>query len=55
MPGDNVSFGVELIAPIAMEGGLRFAIRTSRYPLQVDNKNLPAKAIFYQVVELNMF
>ena len=27
MPGDNVSFGVELIAPIAMEKGLRFAIR----------------------------
>jgi elongation factor Tu len=27
MPGDNVSFGVELIAPIAMEDGLRFAIR----------------------------
>ncbi len=27
MPGDNVSFGVELIAPIAMDEGLRFAIR----------------------------
>jgi elongation factor Tu len=27
MPGDNVSFVVELIAPIAMEAGLRFAIR----------------------------
>ena len=27
MPGDNVSFGVDLIAPIAMEQGLRFAIR----------------------------
>ncbi|MEO1307463.1 MAG: elongation factor Tu, partial [Pseudomonadota bacterium] len=27
MPGDNVSFAVELIAPIAMENGLRFAIR----------------------------
>ncbi|SLN57089.1 Elongation factor Tu [Ruegeria meonggei] len=27
MPGDNVSFEVELIAPIAMENGLRFAIR----------------------------
>jgi elongation factor Tu len=27
MPGDNVSFVVELIAPIAMEDGLRFAIR----------------------------
>ncbi len=27
MPGDNVSFGVELIAPIAMEDNLRFAIR----------------------------
>ena len=27
MPGDNVSFGVELIAPIAMENGLHFAIR----------------------------
>jgi elongation factor Tu len=27
MPGDNLKFGVELIAPIAMEDGLRFAIR----------------------------
>ena len=27
MPGDNVSMTVELIAPIAMEKGLRFAIR----------------------------
>ena len=27
MPGDNLKFDVELIAPIAMEAGLRFAIR----------------------------
>ena len=27
MPGDNVSLDVELIAPIAMEKGVRFAIR----------------------------
>ena len=27
MPGDNVSLNVELIAPVAMEEGLRFAIR----------------------------
>jgi elongation factor Tu len=27
MPGDNVSIQVSLIAPIAMEEGLRFAIR----------------------------
>ena len=27
MPGDNATFNVELIAPIAMEKGLRFAIR----------------------------
>jgi elongation factor Tu len=27
MPGDNTSMTVELIAPIAMEEGLRFAIR----------------------------
>jgi elongation factor Tu len=27
MPGDNVSIDVELIAPIAMDDGLRFAIR----------------------------
>jgi elongation factor Tu len=27
MPGDNLKFDVELIAPIAMEQGLRFAIR----------------------------
>ena len=27
MPGDNVSMEVELIAPIAMDEGLRFAIR----------------------------
>ena len=27
MPGDNVTMTVKLIAPIAMEEGLRFAIR----------------------------
>ena len=27
MPGDNVSLEVELITPVAMEKGLRFAIR----------------------------
>ena len=27
MPGDNVEMGVELIHPIAMDKGLRFAIR----------------------------
>jgi elongation factor Tu len=27
MPGDNISIGAELISPIAMEEGLRFAIR----------------------------
>jgi elongation factor Tu len=27
MPGDNVDVEVELITPIAMESGLRFAIR----------------------------
>ncbi|MDN5363034.1 MAG: elongation factor Tu, partial [Eubacteriales bacterium] len=27
MPGDNVKLTVELIAPIAIEEGLRFAIR----------------------------
>ena len=27
MPGDNVTMKVKLIAPIAMEEGLRFAIR----------------------------
>ncbi|HEU5180626.1 MAG TPA: elongation factor Tu, partial [Candidatus Polarisedimenticolia bacterium] len=27
MPGDNVSLSIELITPIAMDKGLRFAIR----------------------------
>ena len=27
MPGDNVTMDVELISPIAMDEGLRFAIR----------------------------
>ena len=27
MPGDNATFTVELISPIAMEKGVRFAIR----------------------------
>ena len=27
MPGDNIKMNVELISPIAMEEGLRFAIR----------------------------
>ena len=30
MPGDNIKVKVELIAPIAMEDGLRFAIRRGR-------------------------
>ena len=27
MPGDNVTITVELITPVAMDAGLRFAIR----------------------------
>ena len=27
MPGDNVEMGIELINPIAVEDGMRFAIR----------------------------
>jgi elongation factor Tu len=27
MPGDNIQMGVELITPVAIEDGLRFAIR----------------------------
>src|SRR5213078_4329909 len=27
MPGDNVDMGVELLVPVALEDGLRFAIR----------------------------
>ncbi|HEY1756361.1 MAG TPA: elongation factor Tu, partial [Bryobacteraceae bacterium] len=27
MPGDNVSLEIELITPVAMDKGLRFAIR----------------------------
>ena len=27
MPGDNVQLAIELITPVAMEKGLRFAIR----------------------------
>ena len=27
MPGDNITIGVELHTPIAMDAGLRFAIR----------------------------
>jgi elongation factor Tu len=27
MPGDNITMEIELISPIAMEKGLRFAIR----------------------------
>ena len=27
MPGDNIAMSIELIAPIAMDQGLRFAIR----------------------------
>src|SRR3954465_14170460 len=32
MPGDNVNLGVKLIAPIAMDQGLRFAIREGGRP-----------------------
>ncbi len=27
MPGDNVTFSVELIAPVAIEKGLKFTVR----------------------------
>ncbi|SGA34075.1 elongation factor Tu [Chlamydia abortus] len=27
MPGDNVEFDVQLISPVALEEGMRFAIR----------------------------
>ena len=30
MPGDNVELVIELITPVAMEKGLRFAIREGR-------------------------
>jgi len=30
MPGDNVDLQVELITPVAMDKGLRFAIREGR-------------------------
>ena len=33
MPGDNVTLGVKLIAPIAMDQGLRFAIREGGRPV----------------------
>jgi elongation factor Tu len=33
MPGDNTSFEVELITPVAMEKGLRFAIREGGRPI----------------------
>ena len=33
MPGDNVSITATLIAPIAMEEGLRFAVRRVAVPL----------------------
>ncbi len=32
MPGNNVSFGVELITPITMEYGLRFVIQKAAAP-----------------------
>ncbi|MGO3179817.1 MAG: elongation factor Tu, partial [Brevibacterium linens] len=32
MPGDNTDMSVELIQPIAMEDGLRFAIRVGARP-----------------------
>ena len=32
MPGDNVEMGVELIVPVALEQGLRFAIREGAAP-----------------------
>jgi elongation factor Tu len=27
MPGDNIQMSIELVAPVAMDDGLRFAIR----------------------------
>jgi len=38
MPGDNVSINVKLIAPIAMDEGLRFAIRERNFRLKTGNR-----------------
>lgn len=44
MPGDNVQMVVDLIAPIAMEDGLRFAIREAVEPsVQVSSPKLLSK------------
>ena len=50
MPGDNIKMNVELIAPIAMEEGLRFAIRegcllyTSPSPRDKRQSRMPSSA-----------
>ena len=37
MPGDTVTFKVKLLAPIAMEQGLNFAIREGGRTVEVDD------------------
>jgi len=49
MPGDNVSIKVSLIQPIAMDEGLRFAIREVAVPsARVSWENSKNKANYMQ-------
>ncbi len=45
MPGDNVKLDVTLIAPIAMEDGLRFAIREGGRTVRTVGAGVVAKII----------
>ncbi len=47
MPGDNVTIDAELIAPIAMEEGLRFAIR--------EGGRTVGAGIVASIIELRLF
>ena len=50
MPGDNVSLVIELITPVAMEKGLRFAIREGGHTVgagtiaEIVKTNLPQRS-----------
>jgi hypothetical protein len=44
MPGDNVQMTIELITPIAMDEGLRFAIRVGSEQWHAKKSSWPAKS-----------
>jgi elongation factor Tu len=52
MPGDNLKFVVELIAPIAMDEGLRFAIREGGRTGNKKGRVSDLFSVFYKIIDI---